>query len=492
MIPNKGFLNAKFDTEGSFHLPEINASHFSGISWFNRFTSIEKSKLTFSTKDGEYIHHIAEYIPNYLYEPVNRKKHYEMQLEFTATNYQEDRIWMALFIGVRVCSNVSGESNPNKTTGDFFASFSEKPNVNIYRAVIQDWPKGACSVPVMKAFDKRTSLSIIDKGKEIVFSIIDKNDNKDLLFSIDLSGPLMKVYSPKEGLIFETENKFIGKERGYFKLFNHFARTVIYSIKILEHDIEKNITKLVYKDKFKYFDSSKNYKIVQFRNDFTPFVINNTYVNILKNQLLLVSPYETHIRLDCYDTRFIIEFDDEYLYNYFSIGLVKEYNRKFNSKILEISLSKSKELFEYLNVLKKKELNKQADFLVLGSILSLISCFETAEGNIASNHNEMTHIMDYIDNNFLNIDSIDNLAKHFYLSKSHLCRSFKKVTKKTIISYINEVKVAYAIKLLKETNLTITDICTKSGFNYPAYFTSVFKEITGSTPSSLRKDFRNI
>jgi len=78
------------------------------------------------------------------------------------------------------------------------------------------------------------------------------------------------------------------------------------------------------------------------------------------------------------------------------------------------------------------------------------------------------------------------LSKKLNMDVSYLCRRFKKDTGKTITTYVNEVKISEAQRLLKNSELSVFEISERLGFSAQNYFQSVFKKITGSTPVEYR------
>ena len=75
--------------------------------------------------------------------------------------------------------------------------------------------------------------------------------------------------------------------------------------------------------------------------------------------------------------------------------------------------------------------------------------------------------------------------------KIYFCRLFKKGTGKSYIDYLNYVRVSTAEELLRTTDLSISIIMEKTGFTSLSYFTKVFKNQNGISPSSYRKHIRS-
>jgi AraC-like DNA-binding protein len=93
-----------------------------------------------------------------------------------------------------------------------------------------------------------------------------------------------------------------------------------------------------------------------------------------------------------------------------------------------------------------------------------------------------SHIREHFAENI----SVDELAVLCGLSKYHFCRTFKGVTGKTAVGYINEYRLGKAEMLLTETRMRVEDIALSVGFQQASYFTRAFKALKGVTPASLR------
>lgn len=86
--------------------------------------------------------------------------------------------------------------------------------------------------------------------------------------------------------------------------------------------------------------------------------------------------------------------------------------------------------------------------------------------------------------------SLDEVAKVAYLSPSYLSRLFKKYLQTNFVSYVNTQKITLAQKQLATTLIPIHQIATQLGFSQTSYFTKVFKQTLGITPSQFRQQNR--
>ena len=112
--------------------------------------------------------------------------------------------------------------------------------------------------------------------------------------------------------------------------------------------------------------------------------------------------------------------------------------------------------------------------------------FEKTPENEAP-HLAVAEITKYLNDNFKEKITLDELAFLFGTNRATLCKEFKSNTGKTVGEFICDKKLSEAARLIKETNLTFTEIAEKSGFSDIHYFTNSFKEHTGITPTDYRK-----
>lgn len=73
-----------------------------------------------------------------------------------------------------------------------------------------------------------------------------------------------------------------------------------------------------------------------------------------------------------------------------------------------------------------------------------------------------------------------------YLSEAHFIRSFRAVFGETPHRYLQRRRVERSMFLLRETDRSITDICSDVGFTSRGTFVRTFREIVGETPSEYR------
>lgn len=92
-------------------------------------------------------------------------------------------------------------------------------------------------------------------------------------------------------------------------------------------------------------------------------------------------------------------------------------------------------------------------------------------------------ILSYINQHMTEPLTLEQLASHFYLSSSYLCRLFKSTTGTTINKYITAKRISYAKELLAE-GYSVSETCEKCGFND---YSNFFKSFTKATNLSPKK-----
>lgn len=82
---------------------------------------------------------------------------------------------------------------------------------------------------------------------------------------------------------------------------------------------------------------------------------------------------------------------------------------------------------------------------------------------------------------------LTTLAERLHVNPSYLSHLFKQEMGVGLTRYITRIRLEQAQRLLRETNLKITEIAHNVGFDDPRYFNTVFKRHTGVTPTAYRE-----
>lgn len=122
---------------------------------------------------------------------------------------------------------------------------------------------------------------------------------------------------------------------------------------------------------------------------------------------------------------------------------------------------------------------------VIVEILSTIN--NIAETDFSSTkqkaNNKMRGVLEYINSNLDETLTLDSLSEKFFMTKYHLCRTFKEATGYSINQYISFKRISLADKLMLE-GFTPTQVCFMTGFNSYSNFYKSYRKLTGKSPRS--------
>ncbi|CAM1346155.1 AraC family transcriptional regulator [Tenacibaculum crassostreae] len=101
----------------------------------------------------------------------------------------------------------------------------------------------------------------------------------------------------------------------------------------------------------------------------------------------------------------------------------------------------------------------------------------------------MRNVMDFTMNNFHKNIGLENIAEKANMTPNAFCRYFKQRTNKTYFTFLNELRIENACKLLlSENTVAISEIAYQCGFNNLSNFNRKFKEVKVLSPSAYRKN----
>ena len=98
----------------------------------------------------------------------------------------------------------------------------------------------------------------------------------------------------------------------------------------------------------------------------------------------------------------------------------------------------------------------------------------------------MLRARDAIDRSYASDLDISTLAGIAAVSEAHFIRSFKDVFGETPHRYLQRRRVERAMALLRDSDLSVTDVCMAVGFSSLGTFSRTFREVVGVSPSSYR------
>lgn len=102
----------------------------------------------------------------------------------------------------------------------------------------------------------------------------------------------------------------------------------------------------------------------------------------------------------------------------------------------------------------------------------------------------LSHAITYIHKNYTNNIQMADIADECHCSVSTLSHLFKKETGVSISQFLGNLRIERGKALLRDTELTVSQISDALGFCNANYFCRMFKETVGCSPSAYRKEYR--
>ncbi len=96
-------------------------------------------------------------------------------------------------------------------------------------------------------------------------------------------------------------------------------------------------------------------------------------------------------------------------------------------------------------------------------------------------------VVNYLNYNFRSKVSLKDVADKFILNPNYLGEKFNKTLGISFTSYVNDLRLSYAMRLLTNSELSIKQISEESGFASVSYFIKLFSEKYGDSPQRMRK-----
>lgn len=97
----------------------------------------------------------------------------------------------------------------------------------------------------------------------------------------------------------------------------------------------------------------------------------------------------------------------------------------------------------------------------------------------------------HIEQNFLELDSLGQVAQECHVDKSYVCHIFKRYSNETPLRMLTRLRMRRAAdRMLADPNLLIKQVAAEAGYLDPCYFSRVFKRIFSISPETYIATFR--
>ncbi len=143
--------------------------------------------------------------------------------------------------------------------------------------------------------------------------------------------------------------------------------------------------------------------------------------------------------------------------------------------------------FEYL----LKPINEQSGIEILQRISTVLKPKSEEAENADTQNIHLNRITNYIDINLHKKISLQEVADNCHITKSYCCRLLRKHLDTTFVAYILKKRMEYAVALMSNPQLNMSEIAERAGFEDYFYFSKSFKKYYNSPPMEYRKKLSN-
>ena len=153
--------------------------------------------------------------------------------------------------------------------------------------------------------------------------------------------------------------------------------------------------------------------------------------------------------------------------------------------------------YSYLNLvlyLIEKYFGREISVIIAKSFMIDIdktsqSPFIIFKGQKSHDDEAVKKAQEFIETNYKDKLTVDQIASMIALSRRNFERRFKKATANTVLEYIQRVKIEAAKVNLESSRQNVNEIMSKVGYSDPKAFRVTFKKITGLSPIEYRNKY---
>jgi AraC-like DNA-binding protein len=98
----------------------------------------------------------------------------------------------------------------------------------------------------------------------------------------------------------------------------------------------------------------------------------------------------------------------------------------------------------------------------------------------------LNDIKTWLDQHFLEVDSLQKVTRQFYINSFKLKHGFKQLFSHSVMKYVDEHKMNYARTKLQQGNADLTDVSDELGYRHYNNFSTAFKKRFGYSPAAVQ------
>lgn len=99
----------------------------------------------------------------------------------------------------------------------------------------------------------------------------------------------------------------------------------------------------------------------------------------------------------------------------------------------------------------------------------------------------LNDIKNYLDQHYLEVESMQQLTRKFYINSFKLKHGFKQLFSNSVMKYVDENKMNYARTILHQGGVNVADLAEELGYKHSNNFSTAFKKRFGYSPAAVQR-----
>ncbi|MBQ8849060.1 MAG: helix-turn-helix transcriptional regulator [Clostridia bacterium] len=224
----------------------------------------------------------------------------------------------------------------------------------------------------------------------------------------------------------------------------------------------------------------------------TPYINGVECPSTALPSVTVVSPFTMHKTTFCRDRkneRFVFYFGNDMIAEFPSF--FQKFEELFENAMIRYTLSP--ELLEKILPMLTRAYEKEKDTVFMKFNFLVLFYIILTEGNrdfaikTSKSLNKTNEIIEYMVNHYQENLTADEVAEHFFISRSKLNQDFKRHIQIGFHQLLMEIRLNQAFYMLENDSISIKEIASNLGFEKENYFNTFFKRMTGVTPLQYKK-----
>ncbi len=174
---------------------------------------------------------------------------------------------------------------------------------------------------------------------------------------------------------------------------------------------------------------------------------------------------------------------------------------KVRAKLIEIMILLSRLAYDYNIPRNTSSIDLLSELQTLDSLPELKHwCLERIdfitkcirEAREKKTNSLIVKALDYIKDNYRKDITLEEVSKEVNISPIYFCKLFKNEMGENFIDYVTNLRINTAKEIMKNSLLSVKEICYEIGYGDPNYFSRIFKKAVGVTPTEYRDSILHI